>query len=309
MRGFGTSPALFAGQILSGAAIGVLNILLPPIVKRDFPNQVGLMTGLYSMATCLGAAITAAATVPVMNAFNGSWTDALAFWSLPAALATVVWIMQMRSAPVGSNEVQLAVRGLWSNPLSWQVAAFMGLQSSFAYIVFGWLAPILRDRGLDAAHAGFAVSVCVVGQAIGCLISPPIAVRVRDQRLCNVLVTAALVTGLVGSILAPLWTLLFWAVLMGLSQGAIFALALTVIVLRSPNAQVATHLSGMSQTIGYLIACTGPFLVGLLHDWTGGWTSTAYLIIALGAAAACFGFAAGRPLHVHAEVIPPKTES
>src|SRR5258708_18082267 len=107
VRGFGISPALIAGQILSGAAIGVLNILLPPIVKRDFPSQVGLMTGLYSMATCLGAAIAAAATVPMMNAFDGSWTGALAFWSLPAALATVVWIMQMRSGTAAAHEAQL----------------------------------------------------------------------------------------------------------------------------------------------------------------------------------------------------------
>jgi MFS transporter, CP family, cyanate transporter len=303
MRGFGTLLALFTGQILSGGAIGVLNVLLPAIVKRDFPNHVGLMTGLYTMATCLGAAITAATTVPLMGTFGGSWMGALAFWSLPAALATIIWIMQMRSATATRDENKFAVRGLWLDPLAWQVAAFMGLQSSFAYIVFGWLAPILRDRGIDAAHAGFIVLVCVVAQAVGCLVSPPIAVRVRNQRLCNVIAVALLVTALVGCVLAPLWTVFFWAVFMGLSQGAIFALAITVIVLRSPNVQVATHLSGMSQTVGYLIACGGALFAGLLRDWTGSWTSAAYLFVGLGVVAAFFGFAAGRPLYVRAEVI------
>lgn len=302
IRIFGTTVLLFGGQLFSGAAIGVLNVLLPALLKRDFPRQIGLMTGLYTMATCLGAAIPAATTVPLMNALGGSWFGALGFWALPAAVAMLVWYVVMTSRPNDYSTAVFSVRGLWRDRLAWQVAAFMGLQSSFAYIIFGWLSPILRDRHVSATSAGLILGVCVVAQAIGSLISPSIAVRLRDQRLCNVIVTVVLVAGLLGCIFAPLPTILFWALLTGFCQGAIFALAITVIVLRSPNVEVATYLSGMSQTIGYMIAWLGPLLVGLIRGWTGSWNASAILFVALGAATAIFGAASGRSCHVGATV-------
>lgn len=301
IRVFGASPPLFAGQLLSGAAIGVLNVLLPALLKRDFPRQIGLMTGLYTMATCLGAAIPAAATVPLMHAW-GSWFAALGFWALPAAVATLVWFLVMNARPSDYSAVVFSVRGLWGDRLAWQVAAFMGLQSSFAYIIFGWLSPILRDRDVSATRAGLILGVCVVAQAVGSLVSPSIAVRLRDQRLCNVGAAVLLVTGLLGCIFAPLSTVLLWALLTGFSQGAIFALAITVIVLRSPNVEVATYLSGMSQTIGYMLAWLGPLLAGLLRGWTGDWNAPAALFLALGTATAIFGAASGRSKHVGATV-------
>jgi MFS transporter, CP family, cyanate transporter len=301
IRVLGTTLPLFAGQLLSGAAIGVLNVLLPALLKRDFPQHIGLMTGLYTMATCLGAAIPAAATVPLMHAW-GSWFAALGFWALPAAAATLVWFVVMNTRPSDHAAPVFSVRGLWRDGLAWQVAAFMGLQSSFAYIIFGWLSPILRERGISATHAGISLAACVVAQAVGSLVSPAIAMRSRDQRLSNVAVAVLLAAGLLGCIFAPVPTVLFWALLAGFCQGAIFALAITVIVLRSPSVEVATHLSGMSQTIGYMIAWLGPLLAGLLRGWTGSWNAPAVLFLTLGAATAFFGAVSGRSLHVGATV-------
>jgi MFS transporter, CP family, cyanate transporter len=303
IRGLGTATALYAGQILSGASIGVINILLPVVVKRDFAASVGLMTGLYTMATCVGAAGAAGFTVPLMSAMAGSWTAALTFWAPPAAMASILWAIQIPAAASQMDVARVTVRGLWTDPLAWQVTAFMGLQSAFAYIMYGWMAPILRDRGLDAADAGLVLSVSIMTQAIGCLLGSPIAVRSRDQRLCNVAVVALLVGGCLGTLFAPLWTVWVWAVLVGLCQGAVFSLAITIIVLRSADHHVATSLSGMAQTLGYVLASCGPLFAGLLRQWTGSWNRVGILFLGLGLAAAAAGYLAGRARHVRATVV------
>ena len=145
----------------------------------------------------------------------------------------------------------------------------MGLQSALAYCIFGWLVPILRERGLDGVTAGAIVSMSVMVQSAACLVAPHLAVRGKDQRLINVVLCALAVVALLGLLFAPLWTVWFWAVLQGVGQGGLIAVAMTAIVLRSPDAHVAAHLSGMAQCVGYLLAAIGPLIVGLIRDWTG----------------------------------------
>lgn len=175
---------LFAGSVLAGASIGIIGVLLPGIVKRDFPRQAGVMTGVYTMALCLGAALAAGATAPLEKLF-GNWELALAFWSLPAILAAAFWLPQTRQGQHAHRQA-FRVIGLWRDPLAWQVTLYMGLQSSLAYIVFGWLPSILIDRGMTAVEAGLVLSGSVMLQLITALLAPWLAARARDQRLAEI---------------------------------------------------------------------------------------------------------------------------
>jgi CP family cyanate transporter-like MFS transporter len=195
------------------------------------------------------------------------------------------------------------VTGLWRDRIAWQVTLFMGLQSALAYCVFGWLVPILRERGLDGVTAGVIVSASVMVQAAACLVAPHIAVKGKDQRAINVSLRAIAVIALLGLLFAPLWTVWFWAVLQGIGQGGLIAVALTVIVLRSPDAHVAAHLSGMAQFVGYLLAAIGPLVVGMIHGWTGSFAWCAVLFVLLGLGAAINGWFAGRAITVNARTI------
>jgi len=302
LRGTTGLPGLFAGQVIGTAGIGVINVLLPGLVKRDFSRRVALMTGLYTMAFCAGAAGAAGATVPLALALGG-WGGGLAIWALPAGLAALIWAFQVPRGVRVQAHAGFVVRGLWSDRLAWQVTLFMGLQSALAYLVFGWLAPILRDRGLSAVDAGLVLSVSVVAQAAASLVAPALATRGPGQSLANVLSVALCMVGLMGCMFAPLGTVWLWAVVLGLAQGALIAIALTVIVLRAPDPHVAAHLSGMAQSVGYLLASAGPLLAGLLHGWTGGWGAVAAFSLAIGAAAALFGYGAGRARHVEARSV------
>ena len=297
LRGLHFGPALFAGQTLAAIGIGVTNVLLPGLVKREFPRRIAAMTGLYTMCFCLGAAIAAGATVPLEHLLGG-WSIALAFWVLPAGLAVLLWLPWVPwRAPVEDARPS-RVHRLWRDRVAWQVTFFMGLQSALAYIVFGWLAPILRSRGLTAVDAGFALSLCVIAQAGASLVAPSLAMLGRDQRLANV--TAVLVTliGLFGCIYAPLSTVWLWSLALGIGQGATIAIALTLIALRATDPHTATQLSGMVQGIGYLIASCGPLLAGLLHSWTGGWNAVALFALVIGLGLTASGIGAGRAGHV-----------
>lgn len=299
LRATGALPWLFASSVLAGAGIAMGNVLLPSLVKRHFAQHAALMTGLYILAICIGATIATASTVPLaIIYFDGSWAHALAIWALPALLVLLLWLPQ--ALRMRAEAVDPAAQGgsLWRDPLAWQVTAFMGLQSSLAYIVIGWLAPILRERGLDSAVAGYVVALTTLAQLVTSLLVPSVAARCRDQRTLAVGLTALSFTSLMGLLFAPLSTVWLWAVVLGCGQGGLFALALSLIVLRSGNAQITAQLSAMAQGWGYLLAACGPLLTGLLRQWTGSFASSAGLIFALSFAMAWSGWGAGRNLLV-----------
>lgn len=303
LRGLESVPLLFLATFSAGAAIAVGNVLLPGLVKRDFADQAAIMTGLYTMALCAGAASGAGLTLPIEHSLAGSWSGALAVWSLPAVIVLLIWTPQALGRKAHASHAGFRVVGLWHDRLAWQVTLFMGLQSALAYCVFGWLAPILRERGFDAAEAGAIVSLSVMVQVITCLAVPSVAVRCKDQRGINVALLAAAVIALLGLLFAPTSTVLVWAVLQGIGQGGLIAVAMTVIVLRSPDPHVAAHLSGMAQGVGYVLAAIGPLLVGLIRSWTGSFDAAALLFVALGIGAAIMGIGAGRALHVGARTV------
>ncbi|WP_237481278.1 MFS transporter [Lichenibacterium dinghuense] len=294
MRGLATVPALLAGGVLAGAGIAFGNVLLPGLVKRDFPDRIATMTGLYSMSLSAGAAAAAALTVPVARA-SGAWSAGLAVWALPAAAVTALWLPRAarRRAATGVA-VRSGDRPLYRSGLAWQVSLFMGLQSALAYCVFGWFAPMMRARGLEATEAGLLLSISVLAQVVGCFAAPVLAARGRDQRAAVLGCYALTGAGLFGCIAAPLASDWLWAALLGLGQGGLLGVALTVILLRAPDAGVAARLSGMAQGIGYTLAAGGPLLVGVIRQAAGGFGPVPVLYGALLLAGAASGLAAGR---------------
>lgn len=292
-------PSQVAASIVAGAGIGIVGTLLPGIVKRDFPRNPALMTGIYTMGLCAGASLGAGITLPLANALGGSWAAALGAWGVPALVAALAWAALVpRQPPVRRRGAGGPAPSLWRDRLAWQVTLFMGLQSSIAYIVMAWMPVIVRDRGVDPVDAGVVVSVSIMFQVVSSLITPIAATRARQQSLTAVATLGLALAGFLGFLWAPLWTMWGWSVVMGLGQGGMFAIALTIIVLRSPDPHVATRLSGMAQSVGYAIAACGPLVAGLLHDWTGTWAAAGLVTIAITVSAAVFGYAAGRPGYV-----------
>lgn len=300
LRATGSVFSLFLSAVLAGAGIAMGNVLLPSLIKRSFALKVALMMGLYTLAVCGGASAAAAFTVPMqLHWFEGAWPYALAVWAALGVLAILIWAPQAAHAKPVATDVATHAGTLKRSALAWQVTFFMGLQSALAYIVMGWLAPILRERGIDSAEAGYLVATSILMQLAASLLTPPLAARLKDQRgftlALSIMILAAFLGLLWGPLGLPMWG---WAVLLGLGQGGSFALALSLIVMRSGSAQVTAQLSAMAQGWGYVLAAWGPLLVGLLHSLTGSYMPTATLVIVLSAAMALAGWGAGRNLLV-----------
>lgn len=300
LRGIPSFGSLFVGTVFAGAGIGIAGVLLPGLVKKNFPQHASRMTGFYTMGLCVGAAVAAGLTVPLANRLGGWWL-ALAFWALPALVAMLFWLPHARRREHIKQSARYSARAIWRNPLAWQVTLFMGLQSSLAYIVFGWLAPILRERGLDPVAAGWAVSLSIMVQAPAALGIPVLLSRWSAQSGAIVFLMLLMLAALLGAVYAPLSTIWYWIVILGVAQGSTFALALSLLVLRAPDARVATQLSSMAQSVGYTLASTGPLLAGLLHDWFGSWNSAGPLFVVICLAAALAGYGAGRDHYVTAD--------
>jgi CP family cyanate transporter-like MFS transporter len=289
--------ALFAGSLLAGAAIALANVLLPAYVKREFARP-GAVMGLYSASLNVGAAAGAALTLPLAHALGIGWRTALGLWLVLALAALALWLpvagtgrAHRTSEPLPSDQ------GSWvllRQPLARQVTVYLGLQSVQFYSVSAWLPTILADAGVPLAQGGLLLGFANIVGACGALLAPAQAGRMRTQRPLLLAVAVAYLVGLGGLLLSPADGTLVWVGAFGLAQGSGFALALTLIVLRSPTPLVAARLGGVAQCLGYLLAALGPLLLGALHDLTGGWSwPVAVLLITL-VPMTWFGWGAGR---------------
>lgn len=97
----GGTAGFLAMSALALMGIAVSNVLMPVIVKRWFPDRVGSMTGLYSMALALGTSAAAAATVPMTDALGGDWRSGLVVWAGLAAAAVLPWVLLVRARGAG----------------------------------------------------------------------------------------------------------------------------------------------------------------------------------------------------------------
>lgn len=280
LRAFGYIPLLFLGTILLGIAIAFGNVLLPALVKRDFDKRSGFMTSLYSGMMGVGAALAAGLSVPIAESFPGSWKTSLGVWGLFSFLAFLVWISQNKFS-VSTNSkrsFKKAMSDLGSNSLAWNVALFLGLQSIAFYVILAWLPDILISKGFSSSEAGWYLSLSQVTGVLGSVLVPVIAAKKDDQRkyISALILLEAL--SLIGLWLGTNATVFLWVSGIGFSLGGSFGLALLFIVLRSSDSETATELSGMSQSIGYLLAATGPILIGAVFDITGDWDTALYIL-------------------------------
>lgn len=295
----GGTAGFLAASALALMGIAVSNVLMPVIVKRYFPDRVGSMTGLYSMALALGTSLAAAATVPVTQALGGSWRVGLAVWAAVAAVAVLPWIAVVRdrdrarpSAAAAAAEDVPAPR-MTRSPTAWALGCFFGLQATGAYITMGWMPQIFRDAGVSASTAGVLLAVTMVMGVPLAFVIPRLASRMKNQGPIVIALGVCGLAGYLGLLLAPVAGAWLWAVLLGVSNCA-FPLALTMIGMRSRTGAGVVRLSAFAQSTGYLLSIPGPLLVGVLYQHSGGWTLPLGLMAGLLVPQMIVGVMAGR---------------
>lgn len=294
LRSLPSAALLFAGTAIIGCGIALGNVLLPGLIKRDFSQHVARLTGAYSLTMGAAAALGSALVVPL--ALHGfGWRGTLLMLMLFPLLAFLIWLPQWRttrSANLSSSRA-LHERGIWRSPLAWQVTLFLGLNSLIYYVIIGWLPTILISHGYSEAQAGSLHGLLQLATAAPGLAIPLILHRFNDQRWIAALVSLLCAVGAAGLWFVPgqaiIWTLLF-----GFGSGATMILGLTFIGLRASSAHQAAALSGMAQSVGYLLAACGPPVMGKLHDASGSWYLPLSGVTVLAIIMAIFGLYAGR---------------
>ncbi|UOR01946.1 MFS transporter [Leucobacter allii] len=182
-------------------------------------------------------------------------------------------------------------RRIWRDPVAWFVALYMGLQSTIFYMLATWLAPIETDSGVSPVDAGISVMLLQLVSIVGSL-ALPLMYRGRMRRWL-----AAIVPLVVGASFAAIvlsGPALPWIVLCGLGCGTSLSISLLLMAVRARDAITASALSGMAQSIGYLIAAPGPALFGLAHEASGAWIWPLALLLAASLGQALVGLAVGR---------------
>ncbi|HEY0237597.1 MAG TPA: MFS transporter [Friedmanniella sp.] len=298
----GPTLSLWAGTIALGAGIAVCNVLVPALVKRDFPREIPLMTGAYTATLSLSAALASGLALPIAD--RGGWRLGIGAWAVVGVLALVAWLPRLRRhgrdvavpGPLAGAPARTGA-SVWRSPLAWQVTTFMGTQAIFFYLLVTWLPTIEVARGVSPVRAGWDLFLFqAMGIAGGLLVSFAMRGR-RDHRLAGAGVSAGMAVAMLGLLLLPGLNVA-WLVLAGLSSGASLVVALSFVAERSRSTADAAQLSGMVQSVGYLLGIIGPIGAGALFQATGGWGSTLVAVVAVNLVQLVVSLFAGRDAYV-----------
>jgi CP family cyanate transporter-like MFS transporter len=298
LRSLPVTGLLWVGTVLLGAAIAVGNVLLPSLIKRDFPNHVSAVTGVYTAVIGIVASTAAGVAVPLAGALPGGWRTALGCWAGFVLVALAVWTPQLaRKRATPAPESEKKARTPWRSLLAWECAAFMALSACGFYTVLAWYPSILHSYGTSETTAGWLLFAYQIIGVLMSIVVPLILTRFRDQRAVAAGGSLLAMTGYLGLLFAPDLNVL-WVLVTGVGAGVLFFLALTFFSLRAADPRSSAALSGMGQSIGYLVASVGPVLFGMLHDATGGWRVPLAVLAGVAAVHTVVGLRAGRDAHV-----------
>lgn len=288
---------LFIGTALIGVAISFGNVLLPGLIKLTFPFRIGLLTGLYAVCMNIFGALASGVSVPLSNINMLGWQGSLGIWIVLTLIAIGVWMPQAKhptSLPDYDSGEEKEKVNFWKSPTAWQITVFMGVQSLMFYTLLTWLPDILITKGFSSSDAGWMLSVMQFALIPMTFVMPVIAGKMKNQMLLGMLTGLLFILGVLGLLQGSTVAVFISIILWGVACGSAFSLSMMFFTLRTKDAYAASDLSGMAQSIGYLLAAIGPVLFGSLYDLSGGWNMPLFVLLVGGAIILLCGLLAGR---------------
>ena len=320
LRSWVGSFGLWAGTVLIGVGIAIMNVLLPALIKRDFPDHAGTLTGVYSAFQSLMAALAAAVAVPIAGLPGWGWQGALGLTLGAGLIGVAVFTPQVRAdhvmrrqqvldrqaADAAGNPAAASAaaspaavarpRSILRSPLAWVITAYMGFQSTLFYSILAWWPAIEMSSGISEESAGFHIAVIQASGIVGSLVAGWLMKRDVVGSTVAVAVSTVIVV-LVGTMFVPQLALL-WALLIGTAQGGLFTVALTLFGARARTPMSAARLSGMAQTFGYVIAASVPPVLGVVREATGSWTASLWILLGIAVITLVAGLVSAKPRYV-----------
>ncbi|WP_426594696.1 MFS transporter [Cellulomonas sp. McL0617] len=293
-----TMPVFLGWSVLALGGMGMGNVLLPPLVKRYFPDRIGAVTASYSVALTVSTAVPPLVALPVAQA--AGWRVSVGMWAVVGVAAIVPWIVVvtrsvaarshlreiLRRAPRADRPALLVRSGaaesrlVWRSRLGWALVLTFFANTTGTYVMFAWLPQILADAGLGTSVGGRWLAVFAILGLPAALFAPILTARMRNPYPAIVLFVGCWIVGYVGLWQSPTHGTAVWMILCGLGPGA-FPVQLALIGLRTRTPAIAAALSSMVQGLGYGLAIAGPVGIGLLHQATGSWTAPFVVLLSL----------------------------
>jgi MFS transporter, CP family, cyanate transporter len=299
---------LLVGSVVALAGTGIGNVVLPPIVRRYFPDRVALLTAVYVCIVGVSTAVPAALAAPVAEQIG--WRFSLGIWSVTSVVALVPWLVviareRRRRLPdavaVESPSPALVTR-LWRSRVALSITVAFSTSTILTYAGFAWLPEILGDiAGSTPTEAGVLLAVTGIISAPIALIAPLLVARLRNVAWLIAAGIASFGLGYLGLLLAPATLTLLWVLLIG-SGSILFPVNLVLINDRTRTHGGTVALSGFAQGVAYALGALGPLLVGLLHDVSGGWTLPLLFLLAVALVTTIPAITLARPAFVEDEL-------
>lgn len=290
---------LLIGTLMIGIGNAYGNVLTPAVIKGRFPRRIGIMTGLYTVIMNLCGALSSFITAPLLSHWHYSIVINLIF--IVSISTLIVWIFQI-------NHDQLKVRGMekfttnvWKSKVAWRITIFIGSQSLIFYSFLNWLPEYLKAKQVSLNTSGTYLTILQLCLIPMTFIIPIIVERMKQQQW---VVFSSGLLFFIGTILILIDThiVILGVILVGIASGISFGVVNTFFSLKTESSMTAAKLSGMSQSLGYLIAAIGPLFFGLLHDLTHSWFNSFLLLLVTAIIMMIFCTPAGKPLTIEKEL-------
>jgi len=272
VRSIDNIKLLFLGTFILGSAIAMGNVLLPALFKQNFPYQIGLMTGLYTTVMNLFGALASGLSFPIAQHLNIGWRPTLASASILVIIAILLWIPQLADNRSFKTKRNTLTKNVWCSKNSWYITLFMGLQSLLYFVMLSWLPKIFVHYNLTSSEAGWMLSLMLIFTIPANFVIPIIFDQIKKQYLVIIFIVMITLSGLIGILIFGGFLAILWSALLGFGIGGCLSLSLSLVALRSTDTKQTSQLSGMAQSVGYILAAIGPVLFGVLQDLTNSWS-------------------------------------
>lgn len=296
-------PSLFLGSILVGLGIAIANVILPGYIKKHFANHIGLMTGIFAVSMNIGAAIAAKYSFNLSDNSIYGWKASLGFWVILSLIALIVIGLELigNKKEIYKKKEQIKITkqlNFFKSKQAWNISLLMGGQSAIFYAIVTWLPIVLVHYGMQESETGTVLFVFQLATIPITFIGPIIANKMKDQRLMILFLTIILLVGILLILFYQIQYILLAVALIGTAIGLAFSLSVLFFSLRTQNNENAISISGMSQSIGYIIGAAGPIIFAKLNDFDPSWNLSFYFLLATVSIIFYFGMKAARDVYV-----------
>jgi len=292
IRSFTVTAGLFIGTVIIGIGIAIGNVLIPGFIKSNFPNKVGSVTGIYTSTMSMFAGLSGAISVPIAKATD--WKTALAVWFIMAIAGILIWLPNRNLSLVKKNSTESST-DIKKYSLTWFISLYMGVQSLLFYCMVTWFPTMMQSQGFDSTAAGYLGSLYILLGIPANFIVPNIAGKLKNQSILGIAIGLLNTIGLLLLLIGGSNAVLFAALICcGLCQGSTISFIMAMFGMHTKTAVDAAKLSGLAQSIGYLLAAIGPTLMGKLFDITGNWNLPIIILMCFAMSLIILGYIVGK---------------